>query len=160
MDAALRVVRYLKNQPGQGLLLSSKVDNKVTTYCDADWAACPLTRKSVTGYMIKIGDSLVSWKAKKQTTVSRSSAEAEYRSLASTISELVWLLGIPSEVNAKVELPVQNYSDSKTAIQIAANPFPLAEVGSCDGCTKISDESSKAPIFAKESEVALASLYQ
>ncbi|XP_055822149.1 uncharacterized mitochondrial protein AtMg00810-like [Solanum dulcamara] len=89
MDAALRVVRYLKRQPGQGILLSSHSDNQVSAYCDTDWAACPLTKKSVTGYMIKVGESLISWKAKKQSTVSRSSAESEYRSMASTVSELV-----------------------------------------------------------------------
>jgi len=72
--------------------------------------------------MVMIGPSLVSWKAKKQTTVSRSSAEAEYRSLASTVSELVWLLGMLKEIGVKVQVPVQVYSDSKAAIQIAANP--------------------------------------
>ncbi|XP_055822208.1 uncharacterized mitochondrial protein AtMg00810-like [Solanum dulcamara] len=94
MEAALRVVKYLKRQPGQGILLSNKSDNQITVFCDADWAACALTRKSVTGYLIKMGKSLISWKAKKQTTVSRSSAEAEYRSMASTVSELMWLLGM------------------------------------------------------------------
>ncbi|XP_015165095.1 uncharacterized mitochondrial protein AtMg00810-like [Solanum tuberosum] len=67
MDAALRVVKYIKRQPGQGILLSSKCSNEIIAYCDADWAACPLTRKSVTGYVIKLGESVVSWKAKKQT---------------------------------------------------------------------------------------------
>jgi len=122
MDAALRVVRYLKGHPGQGLLFGSSSNNLITAFCDADWASCPLTRRSVTGYAVKIGESLVSWKAKKQTTVSKSSAEAEYRSLASTVSELVWLLGMLKEVGAEVQLPVQIYSDSKAAIQIAANP--------------------------------------
>uniref|UniRef100_A0A3Q7GKM3 Reverse transcriptase Ty1/copia-type domain-containing protein n=1 Tax=Solanum lycopersicum TaxID=4081 RepID=A0A3Q7GKM3_SOLLC len=51
-------------------------------------------QRSVTDYVVKIGKSLVSWKAKKQTIVSKSSAEAEYRSLASTVSELIWLLGL------------------------------------------------------------------
>ena len=52
--------------------------------------------------MIKIGQSLVSWKAKKQTTMSKSSAEAEYRSMASTVSKLVWLLGLLKEVGVDV----------------------------------------------------------
>ena len=68
-----------------------------------------------------IGPSLVSWKAKKQTTVPRSLAKAEYSSLISTVSKLVWLLGMLKEIGVQVQLPVQVYSDSKDAIQISAN---------------------------------------
>lgn len=75
----------------------------------------------MTGYMVNVGQSLVSWKAMKQTTMSRSSAEVEYKSLASTISELVWLLGMLKEVGDEVQLSVQVYSDDKIAIQIATN---------------------------------------
>ncbi|XP_049413140.1 uncharacterized mitochondrial protein AtMg00810-like [Solanum stenotomum] len=89
MDAALRIVRYLKKQSGPGLLFSRSSDEIVTAFCDANWASCPLTRRSVIGYVVKIGNSLVSWKPKKQTIVSKSSAEAEYRCLASTVSELI-----------------------------------------------------------------------
>ncbi|XP_019069809.1 uncharacterized mitochondrial protein AtMg00810-like [Solanum lycopersicum] len=122
LDVGLRVIRYLNKQLGQGLLLASDSDGQVTAFCDADWASCPLTRKSVTGYMVKIGQSLISWKAKKQTTVSRSSDEAEYRSLATTISELMWLLGLLKEIGTKIQVPFQVYSDSKAAIHIAGNP--------------------------------------
>uniref|UniRef100_A0A3Q7EWH6 Reverse transcriptase Ty1/copia-type domain-containing protein n=1 Tax=Solanum lycopersicum TaxID=4081 RepID=A0A3Q7EWH6_SOLLC len=86
-DVALRVVRYLKGQPGQGLLFGSSSNSLITAFYDVDWASCPLSRRTVTGYAIKIGEALLSWKAKKIDH-----AEAEYRSLASTISELVWLL--------------------------------------------------------------------
>ncbi|XP_019267582.1 PREDICTED: uncharacterized protein LOC109244875 [Nicotiana attenuata] len=98
MEAATRIVRYVNNHPGQGLLLSSSSKGTLKAYCDADWAACQNSRKFVTGYLIKLGDSLVSWKSKKQTTVSRSSAEAEYRSLAATVAELVWLVGLIKEI--------------------------------------------------------------
>lgn len=66
MEAALRIVRYLKKQPGQGVLLSSKGNNMISTYCDADWAACPNSRRSVTGYIVKLGESLIIWKSKKK----------------------------------------------------------------------------------------------
>ncbi|XP_047258348.1 uncharacterized mitochondrial protein AtMg00810-like, partial [Capsicum annuum] len=59
-----------------------------------DWVACAFSRKSITGFTIKLGESLISWKSKKQSTVSRSSAESEYRSLASTVAELTWLVGL------------------------------------------------------------------
>uniref|UniRef100_A0A3Q7JV26 Reverse transcriptase Ty1/copia-type domain-containing protein n=1 Tax=Solanum lycopersicum TaxID=4081 RepID=A0A3Q7JV26_SOLLC len=88
MEAALRVVRYLKNAPGLGIILSSEVSHALNVYCDADWATCPMTRKSVSGFVVKLGDSLISWKSKKKNTISRSSAEAEYRSMASATAEV------------------------------------------------------------------------
>jgi len=54
MKAALRVMRYVKNQPGLGILLSSSSEEKISAYCDANWAACPQTRRSVTGYFVKL----------------------------------------------------------------------------------------------------------
>ncbi|KAM3270116.1 hypothetical protein P3S67_030022 [Capsicum chacoense] len=122
MDTAMRIVRYVKNQPGQGILISSKAIQNINAYCDADWAACAHTRKSVTGFLIKLGNSLVSWKSKKQTTISRSFTEAEYRSMASTVSELVWLLSLLEELQIEVSLPVNIFSDNKSTLQIAANP--------------------------------------
>ena len=71
-EAALRLVRYIKGCPGQGILLSSEDSNEMEAFCDSDWAACPNTRRLVTGYVIKLGNSLISWKSKKQHTVSRS----------------------------------------------------------------------------------------
>ena len=65
-EAALRVVRYLKGNLGQGILLRANSDLKLYAYCDSDWASCPLTRRSLTGYFICLGRSPVSWKTKKQ----------------------------------------------------------------------------------------------
>uniref|UniRef100_A0A3Q7G248 Reverse transcriptase Ty1/copia-type domain-containing protein n=1 Tax=Solanum lycopersicum TaxID=4081 RepID=A0A3Q7G248_SOLLC len=88
MLAAIRVIRYIKNAPGLGLFMSSTTSHQLFAYCDSVWAASSQSRKSVTGYMIKFGSSLISWKSKKQETISRSSAEAEFRSMASTVAEL------------------------------------------------------------------------
>ena len=89
LDAAHHLLQYLKSSPGQGVLFSSQSSFQLRAFADADWGSCLDSRKSVTGFCIFLGDSMVSWKAKKQTTLSRSSAEAEYRALASTVSELV-----------------------------------------------------------------------
>ncbi|XP_075112104.1 uncharacterized protein LOC142182080 [Nicotiana tabacum] len=60
MKAAQRIVKYIKNEHGLGVLLSNKPQDKITAFCDADWAACPQTRKSITGFLVKIGESTVS----------------------------------------------------------------------------------------------------
>ncbi|XP_033512445.2 uncharacterized mitochondrial protein AtMg00810-like [Nicotiana tomentosiformis] len=122
MEAAQRIVKYIKNEPDLGVLLSNKPQDKITAFCDADWAACSQTRKSITSFLVKIRDSIVSWKSKKQTTISRSSSESLYRSMASAVVELTWLLGMLKEISLKFELPITTYSDSKAAIQIPTNP--------------------------------------
>ncbi|XP_070029752.1 secreted RxLR effector protein 161-like [Nicotiana sylvestris] len=91
MDAALRVIKYVKNAPELGLLMSSQQSDNLIAFCDLDWASCLQSRKSITGYLAKFGNSLISWKSKKQNTVSRSSAEVEFRSMASIVAEVLWL---------------------------------------------------------------------
>ncbi|GJR78922.1 cysteine-rich receptor-like protein kinase 8 [Tanacetum coccineum] len=78
MQAVKHLLRYLLKASGQGILLAKDLAVKLKAYCDSDWASCPMTRRSTTGYCILLGDSLVSWKSKKQAVVSRFSAEAEY----------------------------------------------------------------------------------
>ncbi|XP_019101847.1 PREDICTED: uncharacterized protein LOC109133301 [Camelina sativa] len=121
-DAALRLVRYLKGSPGRGILLSAASDLQITAYCDSDYNACPITRRSITGYLVMLGDSIVAWKTKKQKTVSRSSAEAEYRSMAMTLSELKWTKELLAAFHIRQKESMYLFCDSKATIHIAANP--------------------------------------
>ena len=120
--AALRAVRYLKKSPGQGILLRADTPFQFTGWCDSDYASCSVSRKSVTGYFIQLGGSPISWKTKKQKTVSRSSAEAEYRALAFLTQEFIWLKRILAALGVKDDQSMAVCCDSKAAIHIATNP--------------------------------------
>jgi hypothetical protein len=121
-DAAIRVVKYLKGNPGQGIFLRADCDLQLYAWCDSDWASCPLTRRSLSSWLVLLGNSPISWKTKKQHTVSRSSAEAEYRSLATTTCELKWLKELLSFLGVSHPRPMKVYCDSQAAMHIAANP--------------------------------------
>ena len=121
-DAALRVVRYLKGTPGQGILLRSDSDLSLQGWCDSDWAACPITHKSITGWLVFLGHSPISWKTKKQNTVSRSSAKAEYRSMAAITCELKWLKGLLLSLGVHHPKAIRLFCDSQSALHIAKNP--------------------------------------
>ncbi|GJR64379.1 putative RNA-directed DNA polymerase [Tanacetum coccineum] len=86
LEAANRVLGYLMATPGQGILLSRAGDPVLTAYCDSDWFGCPYTRRSCTGYLLLLDGTPISWRTKKQSVVSRSSAEAEYKAMASTVT--------------------------------------------------------------------------
>ena len=104
------------------MFLSSSSALQLTAYCDSDWAACPLTHCSVSGYFVRLGESPISWKTKKQPTVSRSFAEAEYRSMAAACSELIWLKSLLRSLGVSHSSPMQLKCDSQSAMHIAANP--------------------------------------
>ncbi|MFS7989377.1 putative RNA-directed DNA polymerase [Helianthus anomalus] len=122
LSLALRLLRYLKQSPGKGLSFKKGLNLDLLGYADADWAKCLSTRKSVTGYCIYLGDCLVSWKSKKQSTVSRSSAEAEYRAMCSATCEIMWLKNLLSELSVNCSLPIVLKCDSQSALSIAVNP--------------------------------------
>ncbi|KAJ0532312.1 putative RNA-directed DNA polymerase [Helianthus annuus] len=122
LNLALRLLRYLKQSPGKGLSFKKSSKLELYGFADSDWAKCLNTRKSVTGYCVFLGQCLVSWKSKKQTTVARSTAEAEYRAMCSATCELMWLRNLLSELNVSCKLPMVLNCDSQAAISIAANP--------------------------------------
>lgn len=83
-----RILRYFKGTLDHGLQLyknSSTTD--LIAYSDADWGGCPDTHRSTSGYCVFLGDNFISWSSKCQTTVSRSSAKAEYRAVTHAVAE-------------------------------------------------------------------------
>jgi hypothetical protein len=120
--AATRILKYLKSSPPKGLFFPVSSSLKLTGYADSDWARCPETRKSITGYCVFLGSSLISWKSKKQNTVSRSSTEAEYRALASLTCEIQWLQYLFQDFKMNFSTPASVFCDSRSAIYLAHNP--------------------------------------
>ena len=101
-----RILRYVQGTIGLGLKIRKSNSMLVSAFLDADWVGCPDDRRSIGGFAIFLGCNLVSWCARKQPTVSRSSTEAEYKSLANATAEVMWVhklldeLGIPHPLAA------------------------------------------------------------
>ncbi|XP_021299420.1 uncharacterized protein LOC110428069 [Herrania umbratica] len=116
--AAHRVLKYQKGSPGQGILMKVGTKPIISAYSDSDWARCLETRRSITGYCILVGESLISWKSKKQQVVARSSTEVEYRSIATTCYEGIWLKFLLTDLDAKHDESVNLYCDNQSTLNI------------------------------------------
>nr|GFB28339.1 ribonuclease H-like domain-containing protein [Tanacetum cinerariifolium] len=87
LAALKRILRYIQGTLDFGFHLYSSTTISLVGYTDADWASCPSTRWSTSGYSVFLGDNLLSWSSKRQQTISRSSAEAEYQGVANVVAE-------------------------------------------------------------------------
>uniref|UniRef100_A0A2N9J915 CCHC-type domain-containing protein n=1 Tax=Fagus sylvatica TaxID=28930 RepID=A0A2N9J915_FAGSY len=119
--AVLHILRYIKGTMFHGLHFSAHSTLDLCAYSDADWAGDPTDRRSTTGFCFFLGDSLISWRSKKQHIVSRSSTEAEYRALADTTSELLALRWLLEDMGVTHSSPTVIHCDNRSAIQIAHN---------------------------------------
>ena len=81
----------LEGALGRGILYINHGHNRLECFMDTDWARSKEDRRSTTGYYVFVGESLVSWKSKKQSVVSRSSTESEYRAMTQSVCEIMWL---------------------------------------------------------------------
>lgn len=116
------ILRYIKGTSSLGLHLCATSTTSITAYTDADWAGCPDTRRSTSGFAIFLGDALVSWSSKRQTTVSRSSAEAEYRGVTNAVSECTWLRQLLCELHCDTTQATVAYCDNISSVYMSRNP--------------------------------------
>ncbi|KAK7393209.1 hypothetical protein VNO78_21739 [Psophocarpus tetragonolobus] len=121
LKAAFRTLRYLKQAPGSGLFFSSTSSFQLNAFSDLDWAGCPDTRRSITDFSVYLGHSFISWRSKKQATVSKSSSEAEYHALASTTCEIQWLTFLLENLSVPFLRPSLLFCDNDSVLQIASN---------------------------------------
>lgn len=122
MEAVYRILRYLKRDPGKGLMFKKTLNRSLEVYTDANWAGSPIDRKSTSGYCSYVWGNLVTWRSKKQQVVARSSAEAEFRALAQGICEGIWLKRLLGELKVSISGPINMMCDNQSAIAIAKNP--------------------------------------
>ncbi|CAN6447769.1 unnamed protein product [Victoria cruziana] len=121
MGAAMRIVRYVKNSLNKGMFLSSSSTLSFYAYTYADWGRNSNNHHSTTGLCVFLGDSLISWRCKKQFKVSLSSTEAEYRAMATTAIELVWLKSLFKDMGVSPIDNVKMICDNKSTIYIVSN---------------------------------------
>ena len=121
-SAVKRILRYICGTMDFGLSLHASPSTDIVAYSDADWAGCPDTRRSTSGYCVYLGSSLVSWSSKRQPTVSRSSAEAEYRAVANVVAECTWLRQLLSELSCPVDKATVVFCDNVSAVYLSAKP--------------------------------------
>ncbi|GJX31144.1 ribonuclease H-like domain-containing protein [Tanacetum coccineum] len=104
-SALKRILRYVQGTLDYGLQLFSSTTDSLIAYSDADWAGCPTTRRSTSGYCVFLGNNLLSWSSKRQPTLSRSSVEANYRGVANDVAETCWIRNLLREVLHVLYLP-------------------------------------------------------
>ena len=122
--AVKRILHYVKGTLHFGLTFRpSTGPGALVAYSDADWVGCPDTRRSTFGYSIYLGNNLVSWRAKKQPTVSCSSCESEYCAIATTAAELLWLTHLLHDLKVPISPKPILMCDNKSVIFLSSNPI-------------------------------------
>ncbi|XP_019233039.1 PREDICTED: uncharacterized protein LOC109213666 [Nicotiana attenuata] len=112
MKATLHLLRYLKGSADSEIFYNNDPDMSLKVFYDSDWASCPNSRRSVTGFCIFLGGSLVGWKFKKQPVISLFSTEAEYRSMSKAVTEVTWLSRLFYDFGVLLPSPVPIFCDS------------------------------------------------
>nr|GEX27451.1 ribonuclease H-like domain-containing protein [Tanacetum cinerariifolium] len=120
--ALKRILRYVQGTLELGLRLYASATTSLVGYTDADWAGCPSTRRYTFGYCVFLGDNLLSWYAKRQHTISRSSAEAKYQGVANVVAETARIRNLLRELHSSLLTATLVYCDNVSAVYMSANP--------------------------------------
>ncbi|WVZ51496.1 hypothetical protein U9M48_002640 [Paspalum notatum var. saurae] len=119
--AVKRIIRCLKSNIKLGLKICKSDSMLVSAYSDAIWAGCMDDRRSTGGFAVFLGTDLVSWNAKKQATVSRSSTESEYKALANATAEIMWIQTLLQELRVASLATAKLWCDNIGAKYLASN---------------------------------------
>lgn len=118
-----RILRYLKGTMNYKLLYRrDESAEMLEAYADADWGNDPNDRRSVSGYVVKLFGSTVTWATKKQSSVALSTTEAELMALCQASCEVVWIVNVLNSVGVKVVEPITVYEDNQPCIAVTVEP--------------------------------------
>jgi histone deacetylase 1/2 len=120
--AAKRILRYVKDTIKLGTTFAPSSSTFLSAFSDADWAGDIDDRRSTGGFAIFVGPNLISWSAKKQPTVSRSSTEAEYKALGNGVAEAMWVESVLKELGVPRQRTAILWCDNLGATYLTANP--------------------------------------
>jgi hypothetical protein len=120
--AVKRILRYLKHTVSCGLKINKSPTLLVSSFSDPDWRFGTRHRRSTGGFAVFLGSNLVSWSARKQAAVSRSSTEAEYKALADATAEIMWLHTLLCEIGINAPKAAKMWCDNIGAKYLSANP--------------------------------------
>jgi histone deacetylase 1/2 len=121
-SAIKRILRYIQDTSKIGITFVKSSSTLLSAFSDADWAGSIDDRRSTGGFAVFIGSNLVSWSARKQATVSRSSTEAEYKALANATTELIWVEALLRELGVKLKEKPCLWCDNLGATYLSVNP--------------------------------------
>ncbi|XP_048431488.1 uncharacterized mitochondrial protein AtMg00810-like [Pyrus x bretschneideri] len=127
-----RILRYLKGTMQYGIVYSAATKPSLKAFSNFDWAADLNTQRSVTGYLVFLGNNPISWQSKKQSSVSRSSTEAEYKALAHTATDLAWIRAVLKDLELFLPTPLVIHCDNLSAIALSANPVFHSQIKHLD----------------------------
>ncbi len=118
-----RVIKYLKSTINYSLIYEKATikESSLVGYSDSDYASNADDRRSISGYLFKYCDCLISWHSSKQKIVSLSSTESEYIALTNAAKEAIWIKQMLNELNRITSTPII-FCDNKSSISLASNP--------------------------------------
>ena len=117
-----RILRYLKGTSDYGLWYPKGNNLDLYAFTDADWAGCVDDHKITSGAALYLGGCFVSWSNKKQSTISLSTAEAEYIAAANFCTKILWMKQMLVDIYVNYDDPIPIFCDNTSAINISKNP--------------------------------------
>jgi hypothetical protein len=116
-----RIFRYFKGTKEFGLWYPKENDLSLIAYTDADWAGCIDDWRSTSGAVFYLGECLVSWLSKKQSSISLSTTDAEYIEATTCCTQVFWMKQTLTDIQVEYDEPIPIYCDNTNAISISKN---------------------------------------